>query len=108
MKSLNKLHISFHGERATEGGLLRKDPLGAVVPVGHGSTLLLAKQTPALIEHFEDWGMVHAGAPGKESKSETILFCPVPPHVYSDRATCDGADLSDVQLPAGRLMPAVS
>ena len=66
------------------------------------------EQTPALMEHFADWGMeVHAGAPGKDSKSE-ILFCPAPPHVYSDSATYDGADLSDVQLPAGRSMPIVT
>lgn len=65
------------------------------------------EQTPALMEHFADWGMeVHAGAPGKDSKSE-VLFCPAPPHVYSDSATYDGADLSDVQLPAGRSMPVV-
>ena len=66
------------------------------------------EQTPALMEHFADWGMeVHAGAQGKDSKSE-ILFCAAPPHVYSDSATYDGADLSDVQLPAGRSMPVVS
>ena len=60
------------------------------------------------LAHFADWGMeVHAGAPGKDSKSE-ILFCPAPPHVYSDSATFDGADLSDVQLPAGRSMPIVT
>ena len=55
------------------------------------------------------WGIleVHAGAQGKDSKSE-ILFCAAPPHVYSDSAAYDGADLSDVQLPAGRSMPVVS
>ena len=65
-------------------------------------------QTPLLLDHFADWGMeVHAGVGGKASKSE-ILFCPAPPHVYSDSATFDGADLSDVQLPAGRSMPIVT
>ena len=62
------------------------------------------EQTPALMEHFAYWGMeVHSDAQGKDSKSK-ILFCAAPPHIYSDRATCDGADLSDVQLPVGRLI----
>ena len=66
------------------------------------------QQTGPLMAHFGDWGMeVHAGKPGKNSKSE-ILFCPAPPHVYADAATYDGADLSDVQLPAGRSMPIVT
>ena len=38
---------------------------------------------------------VHAGKPGKDSKSE-ILFCPAPSSVYADAATRDDADLSEV------------
>ena len=49
---------------------------------------------------------VHAGAPGKDSKS-AVLFCPAPPHVYTDAETYDDADLSDVQLPGGLTMPVV-
>ena len=65
------------------------------------------QQTGPLMAHFGDWGMeVHAGKPGKNSKSE-ILFSPAPPHVYADAATYDGADLSDVQLPGGLTMPVV-
>ena len=65
------------------------------------------QQTGPLMAHFGDWGMeVHAGKPGKNSKSE-ILFCPAPPHVYADAAKYDGADLSDVQLPGGLTMPVV-
>ena len=57
--------------------------------------------------HFGDWGMeVHAGKPGKHSKSE-ILFCPAPSSVYADAATYDDADLSEVQLPGGLSMPVV-
>ena len=32
------------------------------------------------------------------------MFCPAPVHTYTDAATFDGADLSDVQLPGGRSM----
>ena len=54
------------------------------------------RQSPALMAHFGDWGMeVHAGKPGKDSKSE-ILFCPAPSSVYADAATRDDADLSEV------------
>ena len=66
------------------------------------------RQSPALMAHFGDWGMeVHAGKPGKDSKSE-ILFCPAPSSVYADAATRDDADLSEVQLPGGLSMPVVS
>ena len=46
---------------------------------------------------------MHAGVvePRKESKSE-ILFCAAPRSSYTDPATYDGADLSDVLLPGGR------
>ena len=65
------------------------------------------QQTGPLMAHFGDWGMeVHAGKPGRNSKSE-ILFCPAPPHVYTDAETYDDADLSDVQLPGGLTMPVV-
>ena len=42
----------------------------------------VSEQTPRLMIHFGRWGMeVHAGKPGKVSKSE-ILFCPKPLHIY--------------------------
>ena len=72
------------------------------------------EQTPKVYAHFERWGMeVHAGtyAPdgsvAKESKSE-ILFCSARANAYSDPATFDGADLSDVQLAGERFMSIVS
>ena len=65
------------------------------------------EQSPAVMKHFKRWGMeVHAGKPGKDSKSE-ILFCSAPSSVYADAATFDNADLSDVQLPGGLTMPVV-
>ena len=72
------------------------------------------EQTPKVVKHFGRWGMeVHEGvkaadgSTAKESKSE-ILFCAARPHMYSDPATFDGADLSDVLLPGGRFMSIVA
>jgi len=72
------------------------------------------EQTPKVLKHFKRWGMeVHEGvkaadgSTAKESKSE-ILFCAARPHMYSDPATFDGADLSDVLLPGGRFMSIVA
>ena len=58
-----------------------------------------------MMQHFERWGMeVHSGnGTAAKSKSE-FMFCPAPAHTYTDAATFDGADLSDVQLPGGRSM----
>ena len=74
----------------------------------------LEEQTPNVMTHFERWGMeVHAGiyAPdgsvAKESKSE-VLFCSARALMYTNPATFDGADLSDVQLPGGRFMTIVT
>ena len=71
------------------------------------------EQTPKVMTHFERWGMeVHAGtyaadgSVAKESKSE-ILFAAARPHMYTDPATFDGVDLSDVQIPGGRFMAIV-
>ena len=50
---------------------------------------------------------VHAGKPGKDSKSE-ILLCSAPSRMYGDATTFDNVDLSDVQLPGGLSMPVVS
>ena len=67
----------------------------------------VAEQTPLVLAHFGRWGMeVHAGTvaterkPRKESKSE-VLFCAAPRSCYSDPATYDGTDLSDVLMPGG-------
>ena len=70
----------------------------------------LDEQTPNVMAHFERWGMeVHAGtyaqdgSVAKESKSE-VLFCSARAHMYTNPATFDDADLSDVQLPGCRFM----
>ena len=64
-------------------------------------------QTPRLMCHFEQWGMeVHAGKGGKPSKSQ-VLFCSAPLHTYSNSATFDGADFSDILMPGGLSMPVV-
>ena len=68
------------------------------------------EQSPLLCAHFKRWGMeIHAGIvePRKESKTE-ILFCAAPRRCYSDAATFDGTDLSDVLLPGGRFFNIVS
>ena len=67
-------------------------------------------QSPKVYKHFGRWGMeVHAGVvePRKESKTE-ILFCAARPRCYTDPATYDGADLSDVLLPDGLFFSVVS
>ena len=68
------------------------------------------EQTPKVMTHFARWGMeVHAGVsePRKESKSE-ILFCAAPRSSYTDPASYDDADLSDVLLPGGCFMSIVA
>ena len=70
---------------------------------------VLEKMAPLLMKHFERWNMeIHSRALGsaKGSKPE-VLFCAAPPRCYSNPATFDGADLSDIQLPDGRSMPVV-
>ena len=70
-------------------------------------------ETPKVVAHFARWGMeIHVGKDGsngeprKDSKSE-VLFCAAAPTSYSDPATYDGADLSDIKLPGGCFMPVV-
>lgn len=74
------------------------------------------EQTPALMVHFARWGMeIHAGVLDptvvgpisakmiKDSKSE-IMFCPKPLHMYADRETYDGVDVSPILLPGDGFM----
>ena len=66
--------------RRRQGAVAGAD--GALRLLGHGSALRRARQ-------------------GLQIEDPLL---PAPPHIYSDRATCDGANLSDVQLPVGRLI----
>ena len=67
----------------------------------------VVEQAPKLLDHFEAWGMeIHSGTVSKASKTE-VLFCAAPPQCYTDRATYDNADLSDITLPRGRHLPVV-
>ena len=64
---------------------------------------------PLMIAHFAKFGLeIHIGTrtPEKDSKSE-ILFVSAPSKMYSDPATYDGRDLSDVELGDGKYMPVV-
>jgi hypothetical protein len=81
------------------------------------------EQTPRVMHHFEKWGMeIHAGIldplahaglldinalPSTKGSKSEVLFCSKPPHMYSDPATFDGADLSPILLPNNGYMPVV-
>ena len=55
---------------------------------------------PHVMNHFDRFGMeVHRPDRRVEKKSKSeVLFCPKPLHMYKDRDTLDGADLSDIEL----------
>ena len=76
------------------------------------SRAVVEEQSPAVVEHFDRWGMeVHVGIDDGETKKDSkteILFAAARPHVYTDAATFDGADLSNMLLPGGRFFPIVS
>ena len=64
---------------------------------------------PHVMNHFDRFGMeVHRGdrRVDKKSKSE-VLYCPKPLHLYEDRETLDGTDLSDIELGDNFYIPIV-
>ena len=62
---------------------------------------------PPLLGHFAKFGLeVHVGTNEKPSKSE-ILFVAAPKRVYTNPASFDGCDLSNVKLPDGSFLPIV-
>ena len=70
----------------------------------------IAKYSPLLVKHFARFGLeVHMGdirKPKKKSKTE-CLFVAAPPSAYTDPATFDGADLSNIDLGEGFYFPIV-
>jgi hypothetical protein len=50
---------------------------------------------------------VHEKKPGDTKVKTLVLFCAAPPSEYDDPATFDGADLSDIVLPSGNVIPIV-
>ena len=68
----------------------------------------IAKYSPLLVKHFARFGL-HMGdirKPKKKSKTE-CLFVAAPPSAYTDPATFDGADLSNIDLGEGFYFPIV-
>jgi hypothetical protein len=51
---------------------------------------------------------VHEMKPGDTKVKTLALFCAAPPSEYDDPATYDGADLSDILLPSGNVIPVVA
>jgi hypothetical protein len=51
---------------------------------------------------------VHEKKPSDTKVKTLILFCSAPPSTYSDTATFDDTDLSDVTLPSGNVIPIVA
>ena len=67
------------------------------------------RMTPKLINHFARWGMeVHVGSTANATSKSEILFCAATPAAYKERATYDGADLSDIHMSGQRFMPVVN
>ena len=63
---------------------------------------------PVVNAHFQKWGMqVHEKKPSDTKVKAIVLFCAAPPSVYDDPTTFDGADLSDITLPTGNVIPVV-
>ena len=68
----------------------------------------LQSSTPAMIAHFNRFGMsIHVGTKDKQSKSEA-LFVAAPPTTYADPDTYDGVDLSNIELGGGTFIPVVA
>jgi hypothetical protein len=65
------------------------------------------KEGPGCVEHFASFGLnMHLGTRGKTSKTE-CLFCSASPAAYADPSTCDGADLSDIDMGNGKSIQVV-
>ena len=70
----------------------------------------LVEFAPLLMNHFRRFGMeIHAGdrrSPEKPSKTE-VLFVAAPPTVYSNPASYDGTDLTEISLGNYQYFPVV-
>jgi len=73
-----------------------------------GDRATAARMAPLVNAHFARWGMeVHEKKPADTKVKTLVLFCAAPPSEYQDPATFDGADLSDIKLPSGNVVPVV-
>jgi len=73
-----------------------------------GDRAMAARMAPLVIAHFARWGMeVHEKKPADTKVKTLVLFCAAPPSTYQDPATFDGADLGDIKLPSGNVIPVV-
>jgi hypothetical protein len=64
------------------------------------------RKAPEVNAHFAKWGMeVHEKKPGNTKVKTLVLFCAAPPSEYEDPATFDDADLTDIVLPSGNVIP---
>jgi hypothetical protein len=69
----------------------------------------VAQMTPIVNEHFASWGMqVHEKKPADTKVKSLVLFCAAPPLSYTHTPTYDGADLTDIPLPSGNVVPVVA
>jgi len=67
-----------------------------------------ARMAPLVDKHFARWGMqVHEKKPTDTKVKTLVLFCAAPPSEYVNPATFDNADLSDIVLPTGNVIPVV-
>ena len=67
------------------------------------------RMVPLVNAHFARWGMqVHEKKPSDTKVKTLVLFCAAPPSRYQNPATYDGADLSDIVLPSGNVIPIVA
>ena len=72
------------------------------------SRLSLVTSTPLMIAHFARFGMsIHVGSNDQPSKSK-VLFVAAPPRCYTDPATHDGADLTNIVFNDGTFMEVVA
>jgi len=66
------------------------------------------RMAPVVNAHFQRWGMdVHGKKPSDTKVNTIVLFCAAPPSEYDDPTTFDDADLSDITLPTGNVIPVV-
>jgi len=71
-----------------------------------GDRATAARMAPLVNAHFARWGMeVHEKKPADRKVKTLMLFCAAPPSEYMDPATFDGADLGDIKLPSGNVIP---
>jgi hypothetical protein len=69
----------------------------------------VARVTPFVNSHFERWGMeVHEKQPSDTKVKSLVLFCAAPPLAYKHPPSYDNADLTDIPLPSGNVVPVVA